>query len=176
MKQNLRTIILLWLILIPYIASADITLRSVSPTMNPRYRVKTYTPSFDMNQAKHNIRIERTNCHFTNHHNSYLTDEVKHNTQVGQKTTLHGRETTYYHRYTPQKSVSTTVSYSNHIAMKSYNPSNNTPFEGGDAVVAIGFTQYAYGPPAEGPVSDVIIPLLLFVSLYIVAIKRNIRQ
>lgn len=174
--KNLKTIILFCLILMPYIASADITLRSTSPTMTPHYRVKTYTPSFDMNRVKHNIRIERTNNHTTNHHNSYLTDEVKHNTQVGHKTTLYGSQTSYYHRYTPQKSVATTVNYSNHIAMKSYNPSNNTPFDGGDAVVATGFTQYAYGPPAEGPVSDVIIPLLLFITLYIAIKRKTISQ
>lgn len=160
----------------PYFASAGITLRSTSPSMKSKYRVKTYTPSFDINQVKHNTRIENTTIHKTNIHTSYLTDEINHNKQIGRRVTLNGKNSSFYHQYTPQKSIGTNVTYTNHITMKTYNPANNTPFDGGDAVVTTGFTQYAYGPPAEGPISDVILPLLLFTAVYLSIKRKNIAQ
>ncbi len=47
------------------------------------------------------------------------------------------------------------------------------PFNDADMKnVEIGAIQYAYGPPEEGPISDLIFPFLCFVCLYI-AVKRR---
>ena len=175
MKQIKIITILLILISISATTSAEIKFRTTS-SMMPRYKSRTYTPQFDLNKTKHNTRIEQIGYKSNNQPASYITEET-HQNRKQQRLNIYGStETSYYRQYTPTGTTTQNLSFNQHTTIKTYNPANNQPFNDGNAVIKTGPTQYAYGPPAEGPVSDVIIPLLLFVSLYIVAIKRNIRQ
>ena len=144
------------LLLITVGVDAEIKFRSTSPNLQPSYRVKTYTPSFKLTPTR-----ETTN-------RSYITHETHHNRYEKRVNLYNSNQSSYYHRYTPEETKINQVAYNKHITMSSYNPANNQPFDGGAAVINTAPVQYAFGPPAEGPISDFIIPMLLFIGLYII--------
>jgi hypothetical protein len=167
--KYIKTISCLILFAISFSVSAEIKLRSSAPNLRPEYRVRTVTPNFSVNDTKHNQRINNIANDFAIQKTdvSYLSIENNQYT-TSRRNRMTSKNTNYYQRYSPVYSQSTNISYNNHITVKSYNVANRAPFEGDAASVQTSSSKYSqFGPPEEGPISDVIWPLLLCIGIYI---------
>lgn len=164
---------LLFFIMISATTSAEIKFRSTS-TMRPTYKSRTYIPRFDIEATKHNNYIEHSTLNQNYRPASYLTNE----THQGRKNhhyqnISNSAQTSYYHRYTTTSTSTQNVSFHGPTTIKAYNPANNQPFNEANNTIAVGPTQYSFGPPAEGPIGDVIFPLLIFIGIYILKLKYS---
>lgn len=170
-------IIILALIIFPWTISAEITLRKGS--------YNTYAPK--MQSARHNVfddifTVQPETKHYNisqqnntyikpqkqvrqGHNVSYLSSQTQNQTPTRQYVTGNSQDVKYY-RY----EIDNTLSRIDESLTASQNPSLK-PFN--EQIIETAPSQYAYGPPVEGPVSDVILPLLCFIGLYIVTKKRN---
>ena len=171
--KYIKTISCLILFAISFSASAEVKLRSAAPKMKSEYRIKTVTPNFSVKETKHNQRINNISNDYVTHKTnvSYLSIENNQHA-TSHRNTITGKNTNYYHRYSPISSQNTKVSYNNHVAIKSYNVANRTPFEGDANAIQTTPAQYSqFGPPDKGPIGDVVWPLLIFVGIYLLKLK-----
>ncbi len=147
------------LILSVSIASAEIKIRTVSP-------------NFSIEEVKYNRRIDNaTNSIYITHKNDVSYIKININKPSTPRQTIYNNEINYYHQYSKTTTQSQNVLYNNHITMKSYNVANRTPFDGGEATINTTGRFNAFGPPTEGPISDIIWSLLIFAGIYLFVIK-----
>ena len=171
--KYIKAISCLILFAISFSASAEIKLRSSAPNLKSEYRIRTITPNFSVKETKYNQRINNVSNDYITHKTdvSYLSIENNQHTTY-QRNRITNKNTSYYHRYSPISSQNTKVSYNNHVAVKSYNVANRTPFENDAATVQTSSAQYSqFGPPDKGPISDVVWPLLIFVGIYLLKLR-----
>lgn len=151
--------------------SAEIKFRTTSSVMTPKYRSRTYTPRFDIEATKHNKYIEQTAPKYNYQPASYLTNDTYQGRRQQYRQNFYSSSQSYYHRYAPTSTTIQNVSYTQHTTIKTYNLANNQPFEDGNSVIKTGPTQFAYGPPEEGPIGDIIFPMLIFIGIYLWKLK-----
>lgn len=175
-------IIIFALILLPISIEAEVTLRKgkKSTIISTQQRMQpTNRNNFD---AIYAIQPEKKNISYQ--HNSYTKPQKQVTqgydvsyfsvgTQIETSQKLHinnHNQSAKYHKY----DVSMVTNLSNvESGITTYATPTLQPFNDEDKNVDITSVQYAFGPPTEGPISDIIFPLLCFVCLYIVVKKKK---
>ena len=117
-----------------------------------------------------NITFRKPTHQSRKHNVSYLTIDTK--TEKSGQQHIQGSSSNYYHSYAPNQTSSQSVAYNHHSTMKAHSSHDLQPFEE-TTTVGIGKQQNAYGPPVEGPISDVILPLLLLAGGYVIFLKSK---
>ena len=151
--------------------SAEIKFRTTSSTITPKYRSRTYTPQFNINEIKHNKYIEQTTPKLNYQPISYLTNDAHQGRRQQYHQNIYGSSQSYYHHYSPIGTTTSNVSYTQHTTIKTYNPANNQPFNDNDATIKTNPTQFAFGPPVDGPINDFVLPMLIFIGIYLIKLK-----
>lgn len=172
-------IIIFALILLPMSIGAEITLRKGSKNAKVRTQQRVQTTNKNDFDAIYEIQPEKKNISYQNHTytkpkkqvaQGYDVSYFSAGTQVETSTKLHINNTNHgvkYYRYDAPE-----VTSNNIAPVTTYKAPSLQPFNEEVKNIEIGSTQYAYGPPSEGPISDLIFPLLCFACLYI-ATKRK---
>ena len=140
-----------------------------SSSTSAEINFRTATPNFSIEKTKNNKRINKATNNIHGNSVSYLS--IENNPTSTYRQTIGGNGTNYYHRYSKTTTQSQQVSYNNHIAMKSYNVANRDPFDGGEVINTSSARYSQMGPPEEGPISDIIWPLLLFVGISLLKLR-----
>ncbi len=172
-------IIIFALTLLPMSIGAEITLRkgTRSTIIRTQQRVQpTNRNNFD---AIYAIQPEKKNISYQ--HNSYTKPQKQvtqgydvsyfsTGTQVKTSTKLHINNSNHGAKYYKYDALE--VNNNSIGSVTTYKAPSLQPFNEDVKDVTTGSVQYAFGPPTEGPISDIIFPLLCFVCLYIV-VKRK---
>lgn len=140
-------------------SSAEIKFRSTAPALNPKYKYRVYTPHFNLNTSPNIV---------TNHSTSYLTNDTHHN-KTNRRYYFYGtNQTSYYHKYNPTETTIKNLSFNNLAQIRPSNSNSNQPFNDANDVISTAPSQFAYGPPQEGPIGDILLPFLIFTAIYII--------
>lgn len=145
---------------------ADKPMFNIDMNNNSYTLTKQITP---VNKTTEINFIPKTPAISNGHNVSYINTDTK--TESVTKQHINGNSTNYYRQYAPTQTSSQIVSYNAHTSVDAYK--THQPFAENVKSVEVGMRQNMVAPPTEGPISDIILPLLLLAGIYAIVLRNK---